>query len=57
MAHSVFKISILIYADSACNISMESKIANELHRDSLILLDEIVISARSSIEAVDRLCA
>ena len=53
-AHSVFKIPIPIYADSVCNISMESKIANELRRASLIIWDEIVMCARYCIEAVDR---
>ena len=54
MAHSVFKISIPIYADSVCNISMESKIANELRHASLIIWDEIVMCARYCIEAVNR---
>ena len=52
--HSVFNIPILIYADSVCNISIESKIANELRQASLILWDEIVMCARYCIEAVDR---
>ena len=53
-AHSVFKIPIPIYADSVCNISMESKIATELRQASLILCDEIVMCTRYCIGAVDR---
>ena len=53
-AHSVYKIPIPIYADSVCNISMESKIANELRKASLILWDEIVMCAWYCNEAVDR---
>ena len=53
-AHSFFKIPIPCYADSVCNISMESKLANELRRASLITWDEIVMCQRHCLESVDR---
>ena len=53
-AHSVFKTTIPIYVDSVPNISMGSKIADELRQASLLLWDEIVMCARFCIEAVYR---
>ena len=52
-AHSIFKIPITCYAESVCNISMESNTANEL-RHSLIIWDEAVTCVRYCIAAVDR---
>ena len=53
-AHSVFKIPISCYADSVCNISMESNTANKLHEASLIIWNEVVVCVCYCIEAVDR---
>ena len=53
-AHSEFKIPIPCYLESVCNISMESKLANDIRRASLIIWDEIVMCLRYCIEAVDR---
>ena len=53
-AHSLFKIPIPCYADSVCNISMESNTANELRHASLIIWDEVVTCVHYCIAAVDR---
>ncbi len=53
-AHSAFKISMPCYAESVYNISIESKIANELRRASFIIWDEILMCQRYCIEATDR---
>ena len=45
---------IPIFVDSVYNISMESKIDNELRKASLVLWDEVVMCARYCIKEVDR---
>ena len=52
--HSDFKIPIPCYVEIVCDISMDSKIANDIRRASLIIWDEIVVCLRYYIEAVDR---
>ncbi len=53
-AHSLFKIPIPCYSGSACNISMETKIADTIRYASLIIWDKLVMCGRYCIEAVDR---
>ena len=52
--HSDFKIPIPCYVESVCDISMDSKIANDIRRASLIIWDEIVVCLQYSVEAVHR---
>ena len=53
-AHSVFKIPIPCDSTSTCNISVESKLAQEMREVDLIIWDEVVMCNRYCIEAVDR---
>ena len=53
-AHSTFKIPIPCDSLSTCNISLESKLAQELKEVDLIIWDEVVMCNRYCIEALDR---
>jgi hypothetical protein len=53
-AHSRFKISINIEDDTMCNISRQSGTAELLRRASLIIWDEVSMTKRQAIEALDR---
>ena len=53
-AHSAFKIPIPYDSTSTCNITVESKLAQELRELDLIIWDEVVMCHRYCIEAVDR---
>ena len=53
-AHSTFKIPIPCDSTSTCNISVESKLAQEIREIDLIIWDEIVMCNRYCVEAVDR---
>ena len=52
-AHSAFKSLIPCHANSACNISPESKIAHQIRRASFIIWDEIGMCVLYCIKAVD----
>ena len=54
-AHSVFKIPIPCGQDDTCNVSVESEHAKYLRETHVILWDEIVMTARYGVEAVDRM--
>ena len=56
-AHPVFKIPIPCHPDSVCNISMESKIANAIHRASSIIWDEILCARAIVLKQSIELCA
>ena len=53
-AHFLFEIPFPCPDDNFCNMSLVSKVANQLRRASLIISDEIVIFLRYIIEGVDR---
>lgn len=53
-AHSVFKIPIPCFSDSACRISMDSSLSQEIRDASFVVRDEVVMCSRYFIEAVDR---
>jgi len=54
-AHSTFKIPFNITFDSTCHVSKQSDLAKLLKISSLIVWDEITMSHKHAIEAVDRL--
>ena len=54
-AHSTFKIPINVTEDSTCSISKQSDLAALLKVSSLIIWDEVTMSHKHGIEAVDRL--
>ena len=54
-AHSTFKIPINVTEDSTCSISKQSDLATLLKVSSLIVWDEVTMSHKHGIEAVDRL--
>jgi hypothetical protein len=53
-AHSRFKIPINIQDDSMCGFSKQSGTAELLRRASLIIWDEVAMTKRQAVEALDR---
>ncbi|XP_010239293.1 ATP-dependent DNA helicase PIF2-like [Brachypodium distachyon] len=53
-AHSRFKIPINIQEDTMCNFSEQSGTAKLLNRASLIIWDEVAMTKRHAVEALDR---
>jgi ATP-dependent DNA helicase PIF1 len=53
-AHSVFKNPIKISDGSICKFSKQSDTTDLLHRESLIIWDEVVMTKRQSVEMLDR---
>jgi hypothetical protein len=53
-AHSRFKIPINIHDDSMCSFSKQSGTAELLRRASLIIWDEVAMTKRQAVEALDR---
>ena len=53
-SHSRFKIPINIQDDSMCNFSKQSGTAELLKRSSLIIWDEVAMTKRQAVEALDR---
>jgi hypothetical protein len=53
-AHSRFKIPIRVDEDSTCAVEMNSHLAELLRQADLIIWDEIVMSHKHAVEAVDR---
>jgi hypothetical protein len=53
-AHSRFKIPINIQDDTVCNFSKQSGTAELLRRASLIIWDEVAMTKRQAVEALDR---
>ncbi|CDF37673.1 unnamed protein product [Chondrus crispus] len=53
-AHSVFKVSIPVSAESTCSFSANSDTGRTLQQVDLIIWDEIVMCHRHCIETVDR---
>lgn len=53
-AHSRFKIPINIQEDTMCNFSKQSGTAKLLNRSSLIIWDEVAMTKRQVVEALDR---
>jgi ATP-dependent DNA helicase PIF1 len=53
-AHSVFKNPIKISDGSICKFSKQSDTTDLLHRASLIIWDEVVMTKRQSVEMLDR---
>jgi len=53
-AHSRFKILVNIHDDSMCNFSKQSGTAELLRRASLIIWDEVAMTKRQAVEALDR---
>jgi hypothetical protein len=53
-AHSRFKIPVSIQEDTMCNFSKQSGTAELLRRASLIIWDEVAMTKRQAVEALDR---
>ncbi|XP_062213715.1 uncharacterized protein LOC133914676 [Phragmites australis] len=53
-AHSRFKISLSIQEGGVCNFTKQSEIAKLLRMGSLILWDEVSMTKRQAIEALDK---
>nr|XP_020179791.3 ATP-dependent DNA helicase PIF1-like [Aegilops tauschii subsp. strangulata] len=53
-AHSRFKIPVNIHDDSLCSFSKQSGTAELLRRASLIIWDEVAMTKRQAVEALDR---
>jgi hypothetical protein len=53
-AHSVFKIPIKISDGSICKFSKQSDTTDLLHRVALIIMDEVAMTKRQSVETLDR---
>lgn len=53
-AHSRFKIPIDLHKDSACNIPVQSELAEFIRQSTLIVWDEVPMMHRYVFEAVDR---
>jgi hypothetical protein len=53
-AHSTFKIPLDLHKDSVCNISKRSGLAQLLKEVNLIIWDEVPMTNRFAIEALDR---
>ncbi|XP_073362383.1 uncharacterized protein [Aegilops tauschii subsp. strangulata] len=53
-AHSRFKIQVNIHDDSLCSFSKQSGTAELLRRASLIIWDEVAMTKRQAVEALDR---
>ncbi|XP_048545308.1 ATP-dependent DNA helicase PIF1-like isoform X2 [Triticum urartu] len=53
-AHSRFKIPINVQEDTVCNFSKQSGTAELLRRASLIIWDEVAMTKRQAVEALDR---
>ncbi|XP_062179396.1 uncharacterized protein LOC133884006 [Phragmites australis] len=53
-AHSRFKIPIKLSVDGMCNFTKQSGTAELLRRASLIIWDEVAMTKRQAVEALDR---
>jgi hypothetical protein len=54
-SYSTFKIPLNVTENSTCNVSKHKDIADMLRNSSLIIWDEVTLSHKHAIEAVDRL--
>lgn len=52
--HKAFVVDVPTYSDSDCNVAVGTKAADELSRADVFLWDEISMSQRYVLEAVDR---
>lgn len=54
-AHSGLQIPIALDRNSACNVFSDSSLADDLRRTHFIVRDEIIMSHRYNLEAVDKM--